>query len=93
VKYVLLFAVFAVIVLVAVGIGFVAGKNKASDYDKTKKAEYKEMSARVNTLVTERGEYANEAAQYRSALESIAAGRGGAPEITASSALAVARKD
>ena len=88
-KYVFLILVVGAVVLGAVFIGYLIGRTKASDYDKTKKAEYKEMSSRVNALVVERSNARNEAAQYRSALESIAAGRGGVPEITASSALAL----
>jgi hypothetical protein len=91
-KYILLFVVFAGIVLVVVSVGYVAGRNKASDYDKTKKAEYKEMSGRVSTLVIQKSEAETEAFQYRSALESIAAGKGGAPEITASAVLSLYKK-
>lgn len=91
-KYVFLFVVFAAIVLFVVAVGYVAGRNRASEYDKTKKAEYKEMSNRVSTLVTEKSSAVTEAYEYRAALESIAAGRGGAPEITAAAVLSLYKK-
>jgi hypothetical protein len=92
VKIIILMIPFVLLVAVLLGIGYSVGLHRASDYDKIKKREYKEMSNRVSTLVIEKSDADTEAYQYRSALESIAANRGGAPEIVAAAALSLYKK-
>lgn len=71
--------------LVSVGIfvvGYTFGKTRASDFDKIKRTEYKEMSKALAKATKAENE-------YESALRDISTGRGGAPEITAAAALNV----
>lgn len=78
--------------LVGVGIfvvGFGVGRARASEYDRIKKAEYREMSRDLTAAQKVSARNATEAMQYESALRAISQGRGGAPEITAAAALNV----
>lgn len=61
-------------------VGYNIGRNRFSQESKAAR-----VSLRDNVSLNKQNE------AYRSALESIAAGRGGLPEITASAALAEAR--
>lgn len=61
-------------------VGYTLGRSRASEYDKIKKAEYKEMSGQYAAL-----KYNNKV--YKEALKNISDGTALVPEITASIAL------
>ena len=88
---IILFALVIGVVLCAVvgGTAYTAGRNRASEYDKMKKAEYKEMSERVTKMGSDLISVASEKDTYEYALRDISAGRGGVPELTAQAALSL----
>ena len=79
----------AILCAVIGGTAYTAGRNRASEYDKIKKAEYKEMSGRVATISSDLIRVKSERDAYVYALRDIIAQRGGAPELTARAALSL----
>ena len=84
--------IYLLVAVVAVGIfvvGYTFGKTRGSDFSKIQKAEYSAMTRQLSTANLELDQSLRANAQYRSALNDIAAGRGGLAEITAAAALNV----
>lgn len=90
-KYLILFIGFAAIVLVIVAVSYTAGRNRASDYDKIKKQEYKDMSSNLSELHKKFNKSEVRVSLYEDTLTAISQGKSGAPEIAAAAALNTAK--